>query len=142
MTAIDTSIAVPALSAGHPDHVAAHAFVAAQRPSLPAHAALETYAVLTRLPAPAGVSAEIAARLLKGNFARRILPTPRGLPLSLLAELSSLGIAGGAVYDALIAATVRAANIQLVTADRRAAATYERMGVDFRFLDGSAKTGR
>jgi predicted nucleic acid-binding protein len=39
------------------------------------------------------------------------------------------GIAGGGVYDALVGATVRAAGATLLTFDRRAARTYEAMGV-------------
>jgi len=53
----------------------------------------------------------------------------------LFAELASLGIVGGAVYDALICATAREAEATLVTCDRRAAATYDRLRVSFRLLD-------
>lgn len=134
MIAVDTSVAVPALASGHPDHLAAHAVVAAERPALPAHAAVETYAVLSRLPAPAGVPADIAAHLVTANFGTRILPGPSE-PTALLAELGSLGVIGGAAYDALIAVTARAAGAMLITADRRAAETYERIGVEFQLID-------
>ncbi|MDN5931564.1 MAG: PIN domain-containing protein [Pseudonocardia sp.] len=135
MIAIDTSVAVPALSAGHPDHVAAHAVVAGERPSLPAHAAIETYAVLTRLPAPAGVPAGVAAELVVRNFGSRILHLPDGELCPLLERLAAAGISGGATYDALIAATVWAAGATLVTGDRRAAPTYAKIGVAVRLLD-------
>ncbi len=134
MIAIDTSVAVPALSAGHPDHAVAHAVVAAERPALPAHAALETYAVLTRLPAPAGVPADLAAELVEANFARRILRPPRRSMPALLREFAALGVVGGATYDALVAVTAREAGATLVTNDRRAHATYVRIGVDVRFI--------
>jgi predicted nucleic acid-binding protein len=49
-------------------------------------------------------------------------------------ELSALGIAGGAVYDGLIALTARAAGAELVSLDRRAAETYERCGASVRLL--------
>jgi predicted nucleic acid-binding protein len=133
--AVDTSVAVPALSAGHPDHAAAHAVVAAERPSLPAHAAIETYAVLTRLPAPAGVPAGIAAELVVRNFGDRILHLPDGELCLLLERLAAAGISGGATYDALIAATARAAGATLVTGDRRAAGTYAKIGVTVRVID-------
>ncbi len=136
MIAIDTSVAVPALSAGHPDHAAAHAVVAAERPSLPAHAAIETYAVLTRLPAPAGVPAGTAAELVVRNFGGRILHLPEAELCPLLERLAAAGISGGATFDALIAATARAADATLVTGDRRAAPTYAKLGVDVRLLDG------
>ena len=41
---------------------------------------------------------------------------------------------GGAVYDALVAKTARAADDLLVSCDRRAAQTYERIGVAFRLI--------
>lgn len=137
MIAIDTSVAVPALSAGHPGHAQAHAVVAAERPSLPAHAAIETYAVLTRLPAPAGVAAGIAAQLVVRNFGGRILHLPDDELCPLLDRLAAAGISGGATYDALIAGTAQAAGATLVTSDRRAAPTYAKIGVDVRILDGT-----
>ena len=39
------------------------------------------------------------------------------------------GVAGGAIYDALIAATVRHAGATLLTRDQRARRVYERMKV-------------
>lgn len=133
-TAIDTSVAVPALSAGHPEHLAAHAFVAAERPALPEHAAWETYAVLTRMPAPVGVSAAIAAQLITTNFADRLLRLPEGEMPTLLREIAAAGIVGGASYDALIALTTRAAGATLVSADQRARRTYAKLGVSVRAL--------
>ena len=44
-------------------------------------------------------------------------------------------LAGGAVYDALVAATAREAGATLVSLDRRAALTYQRVGVEFRLID-------
>jgi predicted nucleic acid-binding protein len=54
---------------------------------------------------------------------------------ALIPRLVELGIGGGASYDALVAATARAAGATLVSCDRRAAATYERLGTAFRLLD-------
>ena len=45
------------------------------------------------------------------------------------------GIAGGAVYDALVAATAREAGATLLTLDRRAVTTYQLLRVDYRLLD-------
>lgn len=134
MIAIDSSVAVPALSAGHPDHVAAHALVAAERPSMPAHAALETYAVLTRLPAPVGLSPETASQVVLANFGDRLLHPKARTVKGLIAELAGASIGGGAVYDALIAVTARDAGATLVTNDRRAKGMYERLDVPVRFL--------
>ena len=53
---------------------------------------------------------------------------------ALIPRLVELGISGGAVYDALVAATAVAAGATLVSCDRRAAQIYERLGVDHRLL--------
>lgn len=134
MIAVDSSVAVPALSAGHPDHEPAHRLLAAERPAIPAHAALETYAVLTRLPAPAGLPATAAAQVVAANFGDRLLGLPLGPMPDLLDELAAAGLVGGAVYDGLIAITAREAGATLVTNDRRARATYARLGVEVRYL--------
>ncbi len=44
-------------------------------------------------------------------------------------ELAQLGIAGGAVYDALIAVTALEATGTLLTRDTRAEATYQKLGL-------------
>lgn len=140
MKAIDTSVAVPALTAGHPEHERARRMVAAERPHLPLHAAVETYAVLTRLPAPAGVPAAVAADVVERNFRQRTLALSRSATLRLLGEMAAVGIVGGATYDALIGATAREAGATLVTRDRRAAATYAQLGVDWELLaEGPAR---
>ncbi len=46
------------------------------------------------------------------------------------ARLARIEVAGGAVYDALIALTARAAGAELLTLDRRAMPIYERCGVE------------
>lgn len=48
----------------------------------------------------------------------------------LLGQLPDWGIQGGATYDALIGATAAAEGATLVTADKRALSTYQRVGVD------------
>jgi len=45
------------------------------------------------------------------------------------------GVAGGAVYDALVAATVKHASATLVTRDRRAVPVYEAIGVRYEVLE-------
>lgn len=137
MIAIDTSVAVPALSAGHPDHEAARAVVASEKPRLPIHVLVETYAVLTRLPPPAGVPPAVAAELLDRNFGKRTIGLADHEIVALFAELAAAGVAGGATYDALVGATARSAGATLVTSDRRAAGTYARLGITVRFVDGS-----
>jgi toxin FitB len=49
-------------------------------------------------------------------------------------RLGGLGLAGGAVYDGLIALTARAAGAELISLDRRAVATYHQCGAVARLL--------
>jgi predicted nucleic acid-binding protein len=104
------------------------------RHGLAGHAWFETYSVLTRLPGPRRRSPRVVGQLLGDAF-----PQTRTLDASaaeaLLAELPRLGIAGGAVYDALVGAAARAAGLVLVTRDRRAKATYDALGVRVLFVD-------
>jgi hypothetical protein len=44
-------------------------------------------------------------------------------------------ITGGSLYDAVVGATVAEARATLLTRDKRAALTYERIGVEFELLD-------
>jgi predicted nucleic acid-binding protein len=52
----------------------------------------------------------------------------------LLHDAASTGIAGGAIYDALIAATALHAGEVLATLDRRAIRRYEAFGARVRLL--------
>lgn len=52
----------------------------------------------------------------------------------LLHEADASGIAGGAIYDALVAFTAREAGATLVSMDRRAAYTYRAVAVEHRLL--------
>ncbi len=51
-----------------------------------------------------------------------------------VAELSDNAITGGAVYDGLIALGARWAGATLLSLDRRAGATYHRLGVEVELL--------
>jgi len=100
-----------------------------------AHCALETYSVLTRLPAPHRVAAEVAAMYLRLRFSGEPLVLPASAQRSLVSRFASMGIAGGAVYDALVAATAAHHGVVLVTLDARAEPTYARIGVTSRRLE-------
>lgn len=52
----------------------------------------------------------------------------------LVSRLAPLGIAGGAVYDALIALTASSYELTLLTCDARAAVVYQRVGAPFKPL--------
>ena len=67
---------------------------------------VESYAVLTRLPAPHALSAAVAGTLLGAWFpAEKILVPSRKLAASIVPRLVDAGIDGGRTYDALIALT-------------------------------------
>jgi predicted nucleic acid-binding protein len=101
---------------------------------LPGHSALESFSVLTRLPAPHRVAAEPVLEFLGSRFPEPYLLLDPEQFRRFLGELHSHGIAGGAAYDALIAATAGEAGADLVSCDRRAAQTYRRLGVPVELL--------
>jgi len=126
--AVDTSVAVPLLVRSHHDHAAVVRWWGGQEITLSGHALVETYSVLTRLPGDARLAPADAARLLTARF-----PSPLVLSGSrarkLPGTLSRLGIAGGAVYDALVALAAKEHGAALATRDARARGTYEAVGV-------------
>jgi predicted nucleic acid-binding protein len=131
---VDTSVAVAGFAEWHERHVAARG-VLVRRARLVAHSALETYSVLTRLPPPNRVSGLAVSDFLTRSFPDPHLTLKARDQRSLVARLVELGIAGGAVYDALIALTAGSAGATVVTCDERAVATYRRCGVEAKVLD-------
>ncbi len=126
--AIDTSVAVPLLVRSHHDHAAVVRWWNGQDVALSGHALAETYSVLTRLPGDARLAPADAARLMNARFSSPLMLSSlrsRKLPDT----LSSLGIAGGAVYDALVALAAREHGAVLATRDARARGTYDAVGV-------------
>ncbi len=131
--ALDTSVAVPLLLRNHSAHKVVSNRVASHMVSMTNHSLVETYSVLTRLPGDARLLPTDASRLLETDFAPPVVidaQTIAGIP-RLLAEF---GIAGGAVYDALVALAVRDTGITLLTRDVRAVATYSALEVVFELL--------
>ncbi|MDO5628254.1 MAG: type II toxin-antitoxin system VapC family toxin [Mobilicoccus sp.] len=126
----DTSVAVAALDAAHGAHDPCRAIVQRHRPALAGHAAFEVYAVITRMPGPAMVDPGDAARLISRVF-------PHALWLSgdqqqhLRDRVATLGISGGAMYDALVGEAARVHDAHLLTRDQRARRTYDLLGVDY-----------
>jgi predicted nucleic acid-binding protein len=130
---VDTSVVVAAFASWHSLHVDADRIIGGGA-RLVAHCALEAYSVLTRLPAPHRAPAHLVGEFLSARFAERYVGLDAEEYRALIPRLVELGITGGATYDALVAATARAANAMLFSCDRRAAQTYERIGADFRLL--------
>jgi predicted nucleic acid-binding protein len=126
----DTSLIIAAFASWHEKHEAArHALDAGAR--LVEHCALETYSVLTRLPAPHRAAGAVVRDFLRTRFARPALRLSPKAHREFLLGLPEHGIAGGAVYDALVAATAAEHDAELLSCDRRAASTYEGYGIHF-----------
>ena len=125
--ALDTSAAVPYMGVSHPAHLVTRGQIAGRTPILTTHSLAETYSVLTRLPGDARVKPADAAVLLAGNFEDPIAPRLE-VSGNLPAVLAPLGVAGGAVYDALVGLAARAAGFVLITRDARATPTYTAVG--------------
>ena len=128
MKAADTSVVVAAFASWHEQHVPARrALDSGLR--LVEHCALETYSVLTRLPAPHRVSGAIAREFLRSRFTRPYLRLSVPAYKAFVLGLPDHDVTGGAAYDALVAATAADCGADLVTCDRRALPIYERYGV-------------
>ena len=134
MIAVDTSVVVAGFASWHEAHESAAA-VLTKGPRLPAHVALESYSVLTRLPPPHRPAADLVGEFLRARFPDPLLTLPGGKQASLLTHAIAEGIVGGAIYDALIAATARHAGATLLTRDRRAIPVYETIGVAYELVD-------
>jgi len=125
--ALDTSVAVPLLVQTHRAHDSVVRWWDGREVALSGHAVAETYSVLTRLPGDLRVAPVDAARLLRARFVAHLQLKPR--TAARLPELfAELGVAGGAVYDALVALAAVEHDVVLATRDARATATYQAIG--------------
>ena len=108
--AVDSSCMVAAVCSWHERHAAALSGIQrrldrGEHLVVAAHALVETYAVLTRLPAPHRLAPSDAWTLVDGNFAApsRIVTLSAAAHVRLLGRLAAAGTAGGRTYDAVIA---------------------------------------
>jgi predicted nucleic acid-binding protein len=125
--AVDSSVVIAAFASWHEHHAVARKAMAA-RPRLIAHAAVESYSVLTRLPPPHRASPDIVHAFITGRFTEPFLTLSETGYQELLATVAAGQILGGPAYDALIAFTAAEHNATLMSLDQRAAATYETVG--------------
>jgi predicted nucleic acid-binding protein len=125
--ALDTSCMVAAVCGWHEQHEAAATAIERRlakgdRVAAPGPALVESYAVLTRLPAPHRLAPADAWALLDANFisSADVLALSASEYTALLRDVVSRGIRGGGTYDAVIAACARTARAQeLLTLNRR-----------------------
>ena len=132
--AFDTSAIVPLVLASHPQHDAAkRAWLTytkrPHRPIVPAHALLEAYSVLTRLPMPHRVPLKMASQALRVAFEGAAVADGAN-PTEVLARAVEAGIGGGRVYDLAIAESALAAGADaLLTFNERDFAFADRIRV-------------
>lgn len=107
--ALDSSCMVAAVCSWHEHHRAAtneieRRLERGERLAIAAHALIETYAVLTRLPAPHRLAPADAWALVKANFVvhASVVALTGAAHTALIGRLASLGIGGGRTYDAVI----------------------------------------
>jgi predicted nucleic acid-binding protein len=131
--AVDTSVVVAAFASWHEAHAAAEAALA-RKPRVPAHVLLESFSVLTRLPPPHRAPPDLVLAFLAERFTKVPLALPARMHLRLVERAVAAGIGGGSIHDALIAATAISAKARLLTRDRRAVPTYERLKADYEFI--------
>ncbi len=126
---VDTSVIVAAALAGSSAHHEARSALVRAQAGAAGHAWVESFSVLTRLPADVRVSANDAGAVL-ASLVPQIVSLSSSQFRDFRRWLAGSGIVGGAVYDALVGWAARSARLPLLTRDRRAAATYERLDIE------------
>lgn len=126
LVACDTSVAVPLLVQTHAAHDRVAAWARGRDLALVGHALVETYSVLTRLPAGIRLEPDDAAAVIGANFTV-MEATREGADAH--RRLAAAGIAGGASYDGIVALAAADAGQALATRDERARGTYDVVGV-------------
>lgn len=129
--AIDTSVFVAAVCAWHEKHAATTVVIDALLDSgaalvLPSHAVLESYSVLTRLPAPHRLTPADALALVEQN-ASVFTEAPGATNVrKLLGGWSRQRVAGGRIYDLYILESARHAGADtFVTLNPKDVAGFE-----------------
>ncbi len=134
MIAVDTSVLVAAFATWHGGHEQSIRALT-RGVHLVAHAALETYSVLTRMPPPHRVRPDAAQRFLKAASSLDWLILDQPSHVRLIESVARDAITGGAVYDALVGTTSAAAGATLLTRDTRAVGTYQRLGISYEVIE-------
>ena len=128
MSLLDTSALIAALMPGHPRHSWARPYLEQPGAAVCAHTLAELYAVLTASP-QFRVSPERAAQTVEAlATSLNVVPLEPALYVRATQRLGTLGVGGGAIYDALIAeASLSAGAEQLVTLNAK---HFVRLGED------------
>ncbi len=134
MIAPDSSVTIAAAVPWHVAHDAAVAALACEPASLIGHVAFEMTAALSRMPERQRLAPGVVVEWLERRFPKPWLTLPEDALGDVLRDAVGAGVRGGGLYDALIAATAAFHSRRLVSADRRAAATYAAVGVEVVYL--------
>jgi len=105
----DTSVLIAAFVESHPKHKSALSFLTKAKNKefelfVSAHTILEVYSVLTSAPFKPRITSEIAKKLIENNikpFAKIVYLSDKDYFL-IVEKMSSSGLIGGVVYDAII----------------------------------------
>jgi predicted nucleic acid-binding protein len=130
---VDTSVAVALVVADHEHHKQTVEAIGDRLIGLAGHAAFETFSVLTRLPPPLRRTPGAVHQLISRDFPGSRFPSAEAAG-QLLSRLAPLGIAGGSVYDAMVATAAIEHGLTLATRDRRAIDTYRALDTDLEIL--------
>jgi predicted nucleic acid-binding protein len=131
----DSSVVIAALAPWHATHRAARDALRAQQVGLPAHVAMETTSALSRMPQGRRIAPGVVLEALERAFPETWLALTGDEHREALRRAVDAGMRGGALYDALIAATAARYDAELLSADSRARAAYDAMGARSRYLD-------
>ena len=119
---LDTSVLVPALVEVHPNHERAYPWLERAAAgeinvAVSNHSLAETYATMTKLPVRPKIPPGLASRLLRdGTVALTLVPLTAEDYHRTIGRIAELGLAGGMVYDALIACAAQKLDVEaLVT---------------------------
>jgi predicted nucleic acid-binding protein len=135
LIAPDSSVLIPALASTSEGHERCVAALAGRSRRLISHVAFETTSVLSRMPEGLRVTPVSVRDALDVDFPDLWLALDADGQRSCLRRAVDAGLRGGALYDALIAATAREHGAKLLSADRRAREAYEVIGVDVSYID-------
>jgi predicted nucleic acid-binding protein len=131
----DSSVVIAAFASWNQHHEAAvEALATADVNDLVAHTEIESYSVLTRLPEPFRAAPDLVAEYLSDGYPGGRMVLPERERRKLVKRFAGLSISGGAVYDAMTAATAAYHGHSLLSCDQRAAPVYALLDVEVAYL--------
>jgi predicted nucleic acid-binding protein len=126
---------IASLAPWHEAHKPARAALLTGDTRLPAHVAFETTSALSRMPEGHRIAPAVVLEALELGFPQPWLTLEAAAQRDALQRAVKAGVRGGALYDALIAATASKHGATLLSADRRARGVYQAMGVEATLID-------